>query len=207
MTFRAPGRERSPTANRPIGPASEHGDWVRGESSPSPGPEGRVHRVAERLHDRGDVGMRCALRPSRRYRRDHHVVGEAPSTSTPRMRRFSQMCARPVRHVEHRPQRQWVSAATNAAGLERDGPRSRQPRSSRPPHARTSSGVDVSASGPIRSSHRYGGRCRRSRLRGRERAPRPHRASGRARSPTSAPDRGAVLRRARIVPAMCGSLS
>src|SRR4029077_20292443 len=52
-----------------------------------------------------------------------------------------------------------------------------------PPHVRKSSGVDVSASEPIRSSHRYGGRCRRSRLRGRERAPRPHRASGRARSP------------------------
>ena len=38
----------------------------------------------------------------------------APSMSTPRMRRFSQMCARPVRQVEHRPHETCVSAATNA---------------------------------------------------------------------------------------------
>jgi len=40
----------------------------------------------------------------------------APSMSTPKMRRFSQMCARPVRQVEQRPHEMWVSAATKTPG-------------------------------------------------------------------------------------------
>ena len=76
MTFHAPRERAIADREQADRPASDHGDGVRGDVLASPGPERRVHRVAERLHDRGGVGMDTLPDDPGIHRRDHQVLGE-----------------------------------------------------------------------------------------------------------------------------------
>ena len=60
--------------------------------------EGRVDRVAQRLLERGDLGRVALVDPGIGLRAATTYWAKPPGTWTPRMRRFWQTWARPVRH-------------------------------------------------------------------------------------------------------------
>ena len=76
ITFQAPRARAIADGEQPDRAAPDHGDGVRGDVLAAAGAERRVHRVAERLHDRGDVGMDALADDPRVLGRDHDVLGE-----------------------------------------------------------------------------------------------------------------------------------
>jgi hypothetical protein len=116
MTFHAPAARAMATENNPIGPHPITATGLVARSSPP-----AVPKVACTAFPNGSM-MEAASGsiPSPTIHAFWAGIttypAKAPSVSTPRMRRFSQMWARPVRHVEQCPQAIWVSAATKAPG-------------------------------------------------------------------------------------------
>ena len=201
ITVRAPAARQIPTANSPMGPAPStatvevaiSGSALGGKTVCTALPNGSIADAVSAAILGSTSHALCAGNTRK--------SANAPSTSTPRIRMFWQMCGLPVRHSPQCPQNRCVSAATNMPGqrmvdLGTDGDdvsghlvaervgESRMPRY---------------GGRPTRSIRRYAGRCRRSRRHRRGSGSRWDRATGRGlpgamrRGPT------AVLRRARMV--------
>ncbi len=103
-----------PTANRPIGPHPITATAFVARSSPPPVP----NAACTALPKGSMIVATSRAMPSPTthafWAGTTTNSAKAPSVSTPRIRRRSQMCMRPDRQVGHCPHAMWVSAATNA---------------------------------------------------------------------------------------------
>ena len=199
ITFHAPSARAIADGEQADRPAPDHGDGVRGDVLAAAGAERRVHGVAERLHDRRDVGLDALAH-------DPRVRGRA----SPRTRRTRPRCRRPGSAGSRRCAP--VRSGRSSSARTRCGSRRRRTRRARGGGPRAdgltvpaTSWPNVIGTAAIRpSAHsfqsRCAGRCRRSRRRARGPAPLRRRAGPGSRRARPR-HRGAVLRSARIVPA------